>query len=39
MPLKHTSTRLNFRRLDTGVCVSFARSDVGESVFVEYFVP
>ena len=37
VPLRHTQNRLNFRRRDNGKVVSFARADVGESVFVEYF--
>ncbi len=39
IPLRHTATRLNFRTVETGKHVSFLRSELGESVFIEYFVP
>ena len=39
IPLKHTDTKLNFRTVGTDKTVSFNRADLGESVFVEYFIP
>ena len=39
VPLGHSATKLKFRIVETGKEVSFDRSDLGESVFVEYFVP
>jgi hypothetical protein len=39
VPNRHTASRLNFTRSDNGQRVSFARQDIGESVFVQYFIP
>ena len=36
---KATPTHLTFKRVDNGATVKLARAELGESCFIQYFVP